>query len=664
LHFLYRIKTIYLGFVYIRDMRLKFTSASHLCLKPAYIFAFLLYTVFFLNRGLGQANYFNYQLSIRDKNGNPMSNRQIAIRSEIVNGTFTTIYQEIFFGQSTGNFGIINLRIGDGQSQFGTFPNPERFASGDLKLRIAIDTNNGTSFLNLSAFGENINSVPSALFSKKAPGTVVLSNMGGMVSLSNQGLINDITIDTGFTNSYFPKLFMNKANNVLSSTSYSLLSNAAATANRLFYFNPTKNNWQTSKLTFLTDTALGIGLGTNAVAKYPLDIFGKMRYRPDVSSPPSNNYLALDDSGVVVAKPFVSVPGATNWQITGNYLEKLDKDLGLALKVTTGYKPIGANNAAFTISNSLDNVQSMRIVNTSSLPNTPATSAKPGLEVFNNFSYTGSSLEHSAIKGEVNQFSKGIGVIANGGSQLDSINKSFNLNPPTYGSGILATGAIGVVGKGQDLSPTFRSVGGYFYTESKTGAGLIVENRLVPPIFSTDASAALVVRNGYSGFGFENFMAGATTSNADKPNSTLDVNGTFATRTVVEDLITAAPVGSTLIPEAHHIIVMYNNSGGSSLNYILPDPSTVMNREYIIELFPAQSAATMSFTLTQNGGATSIRNFDFNASALPYTSNYATSFPPINRYRVTARATTMRLNALPNSPFVACWVVFSEKMDK
>ncbi len=66
------------------------------------------------------SDVFNYQSVIRDNNGAVYSNQSVSLKFTIYQGspTGTLVFEEIH-QDTTNDFGLVNLRIGEGQPTFG-----------------------------------------------------------------------------------------------------------------------------------------------------------------------------------------------------------------------------------------------------------------------------------------------------------------------------------------------------------------------------------------------------------------------------------------------------------------------------------------------------------------------------------------------------------------
>ncbi|MBL7828309.1 MAG: hypothetical protein JNJ57_16885 [Saprospiraceae bacterium] len=109
---------------------------------------------------------FNYQAAVRNASGAPIVNQlvslQISINDGSPNGQSQYTERHIL---STNDFGLVNLQIGAGQVQSGSFSNIT-WGGASKWLKIDIDPNAGTNFIPLGA--AELVSVPYALYAQNA----------------------------------------------------------------------------------------------------------------------------------------------------------------------------------------------------------------------------------------------------------------------------------------------------------------------------------------------------------------------------------------------------------------------------------------------------------------------------------------------------------------
>ncbi len=113
---------------------------------------------------------FKYQAVVRDNAGEILQNQNVGIRISIHDETTlgTIVYQETF-SETTNNFGLVNLQIGNGTPTIGTFTGID-WGSNSKFLEIEIDPTGGSNY---SAMGTSeLLSVPYALYSERSKDAV------------------------------------------------------------------------------------------------------------------------------------------------------------------------------------------------------------------------------------------------------------------------------------------------------------------------------------------------------------------------------------------------------------------------------------------------------------------------------------------------------------
>ncbi|MCD4747426.1 MAG: hypothetical protein K8R58_14105, partial [Bacteroidales bacterium] len=125
---------------------------------------------------------FKYQAVVRDNAGEIISNQaigiQISIRDAIPNGTI--VYQETF-SETTNQFGLVNLEIGNGTPTIGTFTGID-WGSNSKFLEVEIDPAGGSSYVSMGT--SELLSVPYALFSDRSS-DVVWNKNGNKIYYNN-----------------------------------------------------------------------------------------------------------------------------------------------------------------------------------------------------------------------------------------------------------------------------------------------------------------------------------------------------------------------------------------------------------------------------------------------------------------------------------------------
>ena len=108
----------------------------------------------------------NYQAVVRDGAGAIVANQNVGIQLSVLQGsaTGTAVYQETFT-PSTNTFGLVNMQIGNGAVQTGTF-NTIDWGNGPYFIETAVDITGGTNYVTIST--TQFMSVPYALYAKNA----------------------------------------------------------------------------------------------------------------------------------------------------------------------------------------------------------------------------------------------------------------------------------------------------------------------------------------------------------------------------------------------------------------------------------------------------------------------------------------------------------------
>ncbi len=142
---------------------------------------------------------FNYQLAVRDAQGNVYASQQVNFRVSIMQGS-TVLYQETH-GTQTNAYGLVNLMIGGGTPTQGSMAAID-WGGAAKSLKVEFDPAGGSSYAELAT--TPLLSVPYALFSKNSedagPGganTQVQFNNNGSLGGSNNFVFNQATSQVG-----------------------------------------------------------------------------------------------------------------------------------------------------------------------------------------------------------------------------------------------------------------------------------------------------------------------------------------------------------------------------------------------------------------------------------------------------------------------------------
>ena len=119
----------------------------------------------------------NFQAVARNAEGNPLSEKEVGIKVEVLQGNTsgTVVYGEAH-RTTTAKNGVVNLQIGDGTAIEGTFAGID-WSRSPYYLRISMDTDGGTSYKEVAT--QQMLAVPYALYAERA------GNSGNDVSAHN-----------------------------------------------------------------------------------------------------------------------------------------------------------------------------------------------------------------------------------------------------------------------------------------------------------------------------------------------------------------------------------------------------------------------------------------------------------------------------------------------
>ena len=143
----------------------------------------------------------NYQAVMRNSNGNLVTSTTVAIRVQIRQGsaTGTTVYQE---RQSiaSSNQGLINMVIGAGTPQVGTFNNIN-WAVGPFFVNLSVDFSNGVNYQDFGT--QQLMSVPYALYAKTSGAQLNQWRYGNTIPANSFGVLGDFYLDVVTGNVYY-----------------------------------------------------------------------------------------------------------------------------------------------------------------------------------------------------------------------------------------------------------------------------------------------------------------------------------------------------------------------------------------------------------------------------------------------------------------------------
>jgi trimeric autotransporter adhesin len=146
----------------------------------------------------------NYQLILRNSEGNVMQNKTAILRTSILESseTGTVKFSEIH-NITSNNFGLVSIKIGEGDIETGDFENID-WSSSQHYLKIEMDLMEGDGFINMGAaqlvavpYAMHANTVTNADDADSDPTNEfqVLSISGDTIFLSNGGFIVLPTVD-------------------------------------------------------------------------------------------------------------------------------------------------------------------------------------------------------------------------------------------------------------------------------------------------------------------------------------------------------------------------------------------------------------------------------------------------------------------------------------
>jgi hypothetical protein len=132
-------------------------------MKATFLFTMLCF--FWINVFAQAPQSFKYQAVVRDNSGSIIANKPVSFRISILNGSAigTAVYREIHTGTSTNAFGLVDLEIGKGASESGTFSNIN-WASGNYFVRVEIFPSGAAAWQEMGTM--QLLSVPYALYAK------------------------------------------------------------------------------------------------------------------------------------------------------------------------------------------------------------------------------------------------------------------------------------------------------------------------------------------------------------------------------------------------------------------------------------------------------------------------------------------------------------------
>ena len=128
--------------------------------------------------GLAQApNGFNYQASVRDANGDLVTEQSVSFKFHIIQGTQTAAptYTETH-ATNTDDLGQVSVVIGQGNATSGTFSSID-WSLGSYFLKIEVELSAGSGYVDLGT--TQFMSVPYALYAQNAGGSLPQGTSSG-----------------------------------------------------------------------------------------------------------------------------------------------------------------------------------------------------------------------------------------------------------------------------------------------------------------------------------------------------------------------------------------------------------------------------------------------------------------------------------------------------
>jgi len=150
------------------------------------LFFFLVFTAFIYAAFGETSESFTYQGIVRDKNGVPIPNTTVKFKFNIAKSSpqGVVVYSEEHT-TTTNNFGLVNLKIGEGSNPLGSIGNID-WGSDKYFLQVFVDLGNGYEELG----SQQILSVPIALYAKKAGSGLTEYVAGPGIKIENNVIEN------------------------------------------------------------------------------------------------------------------------------------------------------------------------------------------------------------------------------------------------------------------------------------------------------------------------------------------------------------------------------------------------------------------------------------------------------------------------------------------
>ncbi len=341
----------------------------------------------------------SYQAVVRNTSGEIIANHSVSFRISFLSGSVSgnAVYVEIH-NPTTNQFGLVNLALGRGTEESGTFDNIY-WTAGPYFTKIEVDVNGGNAYVEAGI--SEILSVPVALLAQDVVNKQTLSISGNELSLTGGGTVSLPTSQTG--SSLYSSMTYEEWQNLTNPKNGQmvLITNREKEYGNLFYFlngkwyqiNPYEDN-----ITFMADAGPDIFACTDTAqlqAILPTGFAGhwslSLEYNqfPDyVLTPENPNSLVtrsgtywwrldgLDEEGYPISayddvtvtlsmQPEVNLASETyfigdGWKLPYNFINS-EHEKGKWKKLTgengyfIGNKFYGQNGQIYQLSYSLDN---------------------------------------------------------------------------------------------------------------------------------------------------------------------------------------------------------------------------------------------------------------------------------------------------------------------
>jgi len=249
---------------------------------------------------------FKYQAVVRDNTGDIIANQAVSLRISIRTGSAigTVIYQETH-GTTTNQFGLANLKIGEGTPTIGVFSLID-WGTDTKYIEVELDPSGGSSYVSMGT--SQLISVPYALYSENTANVddadpdpsnelQTISKIGNEVILSHGGGtffddVDDADADPGNELQTLSvignELIISDGNAVILPTELP----TGAAGQTLFH-----NGAEWEAISNLFNDGTNIGIGTMSPSNGKLEVAGGSYTAIDLSSTGSNGIQATSNAG-------------------------------------------------------------------------------------------------------------------------------------------------------------------------------------------------------------------------------------------------------------------------------------------------------------------------------------------------------------------------------